>query len=323
MKKSALFSLALLGLVAAGCSKTDSWSLAGVAPAGVDTVYIMAPTLAGGWYALDSAAVDSRGNYGFTLPRAKGELFRVDLGGRSVYLTADSTESLTLDSLGVRGGSVEAGLFNAVDSALAAGADARRVLRALNGEYASKAAYYATRLMRDRRLQQTVANRYSEERPGEPLTAVLLSELQRMLPKKVSDEQTVILADEIGYYDVELMDRNGKMQKLSDLVEANPLVVLAYADFTTSDVQGVTIALGEAQNAGAAIYEIGFGENQHQWAAASEGIPWVSVYQSDAGDRTHISQYAVGQFPTYFVIRNGSVVGRTSDSSELPNLLKK
>ena len=61
----------------------------------------------------------------------------------------------------------------------------------------------------------------------------------------------------------------------------------------------------------------------HQWAAASEGIPWVSVYQSDAGDRTHISQYAVGQFPTYFVIRNGSVVGRTSDSSELPNLLKK
>lgn len=322
MNKSAIFAVALIGLAIAGCSKPDSWTLTGQAPSGVDTVYVMAPMLTGGWYALDSAAVDSKGQYAFTLPRAKGELYRVDLGGRNVYLTADSTEALTLDSLGVRGGSVEAGLFNAVDSALAAGADARGVLRALNGQYASKAAYYATRLMRNRLLQRTVANRYSEERPGDPLTVVLTSELQKMLPKQApSDEQTVIVADEIGYYDIELMDRDGKMQKLSSLVDNNPLVVLAYADFTTSDVQAVTLALGEAQSAGAAIYEIGFGENQHQWAAASQGIPWVSVYQNDADDRTHIRQYAVAQFPTYFVIRNGAVVGRTSDSSELKKLL--
>lgn len=322
MKHSALILLAALTLGLDACSKSDSWSLKGTAPAGVDSVFVMAPTLTGGWYALDSAKVDSKGNYSMTLPRANGEIFRVDLGAKSVYLTADSTEALTLDSLGIRGGSVEAELFNAVDSAIAAGADAKEVLRALNGNYASKAAYYATRLMRNRRLLQTVTNRYVEEQPGNPLTAVLTAELQKMLPKaQSSGEQTVLLADEIGYYDVTLMDRNGQMQSLSDLVNANPLVVLAYADFTTPNVQAVTLALGEAQSAGAAIYEIGFGENQHQWAAASEGIPWVSVYQSDAADKTHIRQYAVAEFPTYFVIRNGEVVARASNAEELKKSL--
>ncbi len=322
MKRSPLFLLAAMALGLGACSKSDSWSLKGSAPAGVDSVFVMAPTLTGGWYALDSAAVDSKGNFAMTLPRANGEIFRVDMGAKSVYLTADSTEALTLDSLGIRGGSVEADLFNAVDSALAAGADAKNLLRALNGNYASKAAYYATRLMRNRRLLQTVTNRYVEERPADPLTSILTAELQRMLPKaQPSGEQTVLLADEIGYYDVELMDRNGRMQRLSDLVNANPLVVLAYADFTTPDVQAVTLALGEAQSAGAAIYEIGFGENQHQWAAASEGIPWVSVYQSDAADQTHIRQYAVASFPTYFVIRNGEVVARATGADELKKSL--
>lgn len=309
-------------VAASGCSERDGWTLRGTAPSGVDTVYIMAPTLTGGWYALDSAAVDSRGEYRFDLPRANGELFCVKVGGRTVYMTADSTETLTIDSVGMRGGSAEAVLFNTVDSVLNAGADGRGLLGALDGHYSSTAAYYATRRLRDRALLRTVTNRYVEDRPNDPLTVVLTSELRAMMPKpQDSGEQTVILADEIGYYDIELMDRNGKMQRLSDLVNQNPLVVLAYADFTTPDVQMVTMALGEAQSRGAAIYEIGFGENQHQWAAASEGIPWVSVYQSDAGDKTHIRQYAVAEFPTYFIIRNGEVVARASNIEELKNNL--
>ncbi len=322
MKNFKHFILGSLLLVSAACSNNAGWTLNGLAPAGVDSVFIMAPMLTGGWYALDSAAVNSSGKYRFTLPRANGELFCVKVGDRNFYLTADSTETLTLDSVGIRGGSAEALLFNSVDSALNAGADAKGVLRALNGQYASKAAYYATRRLRNPILLRTVANRYLEEHPNDPLTVVLTTELRKILPKQQSSgEQTVILADEIGYYDVELMDRDGKMHKLSDLVENNPKVVLAYADFTTSDVQKVTLALGEARSKGAAIYEIGFGENQHQWAAASEGIPWVSVYQSDAADVTHIRQYAVGEFPTYFVITNGVVTGRTSNPAELLEML--
>lgn len=322
MKKIPYLIFGSMLLASVACSKSDSWTLNGVAPAGVDSVYVMAPMLTGGWYALDSAAVNAAGKYHFSLPRANGELFCVNVGDRNFYLTADSTETLTLDSLGVRGGSAEALLFNSVDSALNAGADAKGVLRALDGHYASKAAYYATRRMHNHILLRTVANRFLEEHPNDPLTVVLTAELRKVLPKQqLSGEQTVILADEIGYYEVELMDRDGKMRKLSELVEQNPKVVLAYADFTTSDVQKVTLALGEAQSKGAAIYEVGFGENQHQWAAASEGIPWVSVYQSDAGDVTHIRQYAVGEFPTYFVITNGVVTGRTSNPAELLEML--
>lgn len=319
MRKLPFIAAAVLSVA---CGRHEGWTLDGQAPQGVDTVYINAPALSGGWYRLDSAEVDPYGRYVFHLPRAKGELMRVDMGRRSYYIAADSTECLSVDSLGGRSGSLEAGLFNAVDSAIQAGADAKGVLRALNGHYGSRAAYYATRRMHSKQLLRTVANRYAEERPGDPSTAVLRAELQRMTPAPTpSGEQTVIYADEIGYYDINLMDRDGQMRRLSTVVEASPIVVLAYADFTTSDVQQVTRTLGDAQQAGAAVYEVGFGENQHQWAAASEGIPWISVYQSETADKAHISQYAVGQFPTYFVIKNGVVTGRATTADELKQLL--
>lgn len=302
---------------------SEGWRLEGTAPDGIDTVFIQAPTTAGGWYKVDSAAVKS-GKYAFSLPRANSEIYRVDLGNRSVYVPADSTETVTLTADGRRGGSAEALLFNTVDSVVSAGGDAKAMLRALDGRYASTAAYYATRLVRNRLLLRTVANRYVEERPDDPRTAVVRAELVKMMPKNSQPaDRQVILADEIGYFDIELMNRNGRMQKLSDVVEANPLVVLAYVDFTDDNAQAITRALGDAQSAGAAIYEVGFSDNQHTWAAATEGLPWVSVYQSDAADKMHISRYAVARFPTFFILKNGEIVDRLSDYTALNETLRK
>lgn len=322
-------SVVLAGAVAAlnSCAPNEGWKLEGTAPDGVDTVIIQAPTTAGGWYALDSVTVNEKGIYTFSLPhRAKSEIYRVILGEKSVYVPADSTETVTLNPDGVRGGSTEALLFNAVDSAFSAGGDARSVLQALNGGYASTAAYYATRLMPGNMLiLRTVTNRYSEERADDPRTAVLRAELQRRKrPVQPSErQQQVILADEIAYYDIELMDREGKMRKLSEVVDSNPVAVLAYVDFTSDTSQAITRALGDASGAGAGIYEIGFSENQYLWADASQGLPWVCVYQSDAGNTTHISQYAVGSFPTFFIFKNGEIVERISDYTKLAETVNK
>lgn len=302
---------------------SGGWRLEGTAPDGVDTVYIQAPTMSGGWYKIDSTAVRN-GKYAFSLPRANSEIYRVDLGSRRVYVPADSTETVTLTADGRRGGSAEALLFNTVDSVVSAGGDARAMLRALDGRYASTAAYYATRLIRNRLLLRTVANRYVEERPDDPRTSVVRTELAGMTPKsRQPAKQQVLLADEISYFDIELMNRDGHMRKFSDVVEANPLVVLAYVDFTDDNAQAITRALGDAQSAGAAIYEVGFSDNQHTWAAATEGLPWVSVYQSDAADKMHISRYAVGRFPTFFILKDGEIVDRLSDYTTLNETLRE
>lgn len=315
---------ATAALLLAGCTTgNDGWTLRGEAPAGVETVYLQAPTNAGGWYTLDSAKVSS-GKYHFSESRANSQIFAVKLGDNTVYIPADSTETIELTADGVRSGSAEADLFNKVESVYASGGDGHELLQALDGNYASTAAYYATRLVKDRLLIRTVANRYNEECPNDPRTAILRAEFGKMTPRgEAPIEQKVIYADEIGYYDIELMDRNGKMHKLSDIVDANPLTVLAYVDFTSSDTPAITRALGDARSAGAEIYEVGFCDNQHLWAIASEGLPWTNVYQSDAADRVHISQYAVGTFPTFFIIKNGEIVERVTDYTKLATSIKQ
>lgn len=305
-------------LVAGGCSDKKSWRLNGETADGVDTVYIEAPTTGGGWYTIDSTAV-SDGRYSFQLPEANGTIYRLRLGNRTVYLPADSTETLTLDATGRRGGSTEARLFNAVDSAMNAGADGRGMLGCLDGQYASTAAYYATRIMRDRTLLRTVANRYKEERPADPRTSVLLADFARTNPSETGNgSQQVIYAPQISYFDIELMDREGKMRKLSETVENSTVAILAYVDLASSDAPAITRALGDASNTGAAIFEVGFHENQHLWAAATEGLPWVNVYQSEAADDTHMGQYRVTALPMFFILRDGEITERITDYSKLP-----
>lgn len=322
MKHLPLFLLASAALLA-GCSKTEGWSLTGEAPDSIPTVYLQAPTNAGGWYTLDSATVKN-GKYTFNEPRANSQIYAVKLGENTLYVPADSTEALEMTADGLRSGSPEAELFNKVDEAFRGGGAGREMLLALDGNYSTTAAYYATRLVKDRRLLRAVANRYNEERPDDPRTALLKAELAKAMPKpQPSGQQQVIYADEISYYDVELMDRNGEMQKLSDVVNANPIVVLAYVDFTSSETPAITRALGDARSAGAEIFEVGFADNQHLWANASEGLPWHAVYQSEAADRTHINQYAVGVFPTFFIIKNGEIVERLTDHSLLAKTIIK
>ncbi|MCM1310169.1 MAG: hypothetical protein NC301_03970 [Bacteroides sp.] len=319
MKKISIAIIAS-GLILASCNRKAGWTLSGEAPEGVETVYVQAPTYSGGWYDLDSTSVKD-GKYVFNLPEANGTIYRIKLADHTVCIPADSTESLTLTAAGVRGGSFEAELFNRIDSLAN---DSRAVLIALDGIYSSTAAYYATRLNKDFRLLRTIANRYIEERPEDPRTSILRAELEKKMPKS-SDTTTrqVIYAEEISYYDIELMDRNGQNQKLSDCVDSNSIAVLAYVDFTDSNTPSITRALGDAQASGAGIYEIGFAENQHLWANASEGLPWVSVYQSDAANRNHISQYAVSSFPTFFIFKNGEIVERVTDHTKLSETVQK
>ncbi len=308
-------------LIVAGCSDNKSWRLNGDTAEGVGTVYIEAPTTSGGWHTLDSASV-ADGKYSFNLPAANGTIYRLRLGDRTVYLPADSTETLTLDASGRRGGSAEALLFNAVDSAVSAGADGRGVLGSLDGQYASTAAYYATRIMRDRTLLRTVANRYKEEHPADPRTSVLLADFGRMNSSAANTaaetDPQIIYAPQISYFDIELMDREGKMRKLSETVENSPVAILAYVDLASADASAITRALGDARNSGASIFEVGFHENQHLWAAATEGLPWVNVYQSEAANDTHMGQYRVTALPMFFILRDGEITERITDYTKLP-----
>lgn len=310
-------------LALASCGGHHGWTLEGIAPVGTTKVYLEAPTAAGTWYAMDSIAPEADGVYRFETPRAKGEIYRVTAGALVTYVPADSTETITLSAEGIRGGSVEARLFNAVDSLVAAGGDGRAMVRMLDGHLASQAAYYATQRINDFRLLQTVANRHREELPRQERTRVLLQRFEAARATKPSEEQTVIVAPEIGYYDIALPGRDGKERLLSDLVDNNRVSVLAFSDFERPENASVTLALGEAYHSGAAVYEVGFDRNEHLWQERTAELPWTNVYQSETGNRSAISSYFVTELPTVFIIADGEIKERLSNITELGATLKK
>lgn len=319
--------LIILGsLVAlASCSGHDGWTVEGTAPAGTAMVYLDGPTPGGGWYAIDSVAPAANGAFKIEAPRAKGEIYRVVAGQMVTFVPADSTETITLNADGHRGGSTEALLFNAVDSIVASNGTANDMIRALDGHLASMAAYYATQRIDNRRLLQTVANRHSEEIPDNPRTQVLLMRYEQTHSQQApaSTEQTVLYVPEIGYYDISLPGRDGKPAKLSDVVDANRVVVLAFSDFERAENSTVSMLLGEAQQAGAAIYEVGFDRNEHLWHDRTAELPWVNVYQDENASKQAISQYFVTALPALFIIVDGEIKERVANPADLKQTLNK
>lgn len=324
--KRHLFLLASVALLAS-CAREQnpSWTLRGTAPGGTTMVYLEEPTVRGGWQVIDSVT-PSGTSYEFSTPAAPGTIYRVSVGSRVTYIPACGTETITLTEDGRRSGSEEAVLFNIVDSTMRASADVYDLLKALDGKYATLGAYYATMVNGNPRLIKTVANRFNEERAGEPLTVALLARVNELDRQRIrrdpNADHSVIVAPEIGYYDIELPDAFGTLRKLSDVVDSNPLTILAFADTERPGNSSLTMALGEARQAGAAIYEVGFDRNIHLWADRTGSLPWTNVFFSESTPRTVLSQYLVSELPTIFIISDGTITHRLSDPAKIKSVLK-
>lgn len=324
MKHLTSYIAAAMLSLAACTSPKEGWSVEGEGAPDSLTVTLEMPSAVGGWYVADSAKVSSQGSYSITRPRAKGEIYRLNIGGRYIYLPADSTETIHVDAAGRLSGSPEALLFNSVDSVLALPADSlsdRRILQVLDGNYGSTAAYYATLRLQgsNRRLLRAVANVYKETRPNDLRTLVLLAQIPEAQPAQT---ELVVDAPEVGYFDFELMNRHGKMVSLSSVVDASPRTLLCFIDFTDDALPAMHLALGDllTRSPGTAIFEVGLAPNQHVWADATSQLRWTNVYQSDAAPRTHLRQYNIPRLPAFFLIENGQVTRRLFSPDELQSL---
>lgn len=334
MNKFSYIFPSLLLFVAACSSKSDGWTLNGELPADVQTVTLEMPSPAGGWYTSDSVNVDSSGRFTLTLAPAHSDIYRLNVDGKYIYLPADSTEtiSVVLDPEGgyVIEGSHEAILFSEVNEILDAPADSttrRRLLIALQNDFSSTAAYYANlrTAWKDMTLLRAVANAYANQRPDDPRTSVLLSQLKSSLKSSAEGETIVIEAPELGYFDIELLNRKGEKTLLSTTVDSHPVTLLAFVNLAEESAPAVNLSIGETFTAypEIGVYEVGFGENQHQWAGATAELPWVNVFQSESASRTHLGQYAIGSLPVFFIIKNGEIVERIEEPQAIKESMKK
>lgn len=329
MKRHFLWLLPIATL-AACIGKGDRWTLVGDVPDGIDTLQLEAPAIDGRWVSVETLTV-KRGHFSVVRKRQDGTIYRLKNGGNYIYLPSDSTESLNLKLMDDGGltltGSPQADIFTKIARLYREAPDyPRQLLKALDGNYASLAGYYATLCTDDKTVLRAVTNAYSTQRPNDIHTSILLTRLRSMSPAIASDsiQQVVIEAPSIGYFEIALPDRNGVVQKLSSAVDANKSTLLVFNDFKSETSALLQLKLAEAlsANPGLSIFEVGFAPTQHQWLDLTEELPWTNVYQAEAASDVHLGQYMISGLPAAFLIKNGEVVKRFTSIEELETHFK-
>lgn len=365
MKLSNLTSALITLTVAAsltGCAD-KKWHVEGTVASGEGKNLVLeAPNGHGGWYPADTVTIGKNGQ--FTLsgePAGHPEVYRLTLGGESVYFPIDSLESVTItadaSSFGNSGtvaGSESAekmqSINNLIEQAVKRGGEkavaydpdlkralAEQILR----DPAGIVSYYTifrrvgnTLLFdpadkTDLRLIGAVANAFSSQRPADPRTAFLTDLYigsRRAAGASLSTD--TIVAQEIHLPEIVLLDDQGKSQPLSEVTSKGNVVVLNFTVYSAEASPAFNLELAKIYNAnkakGMEIYQVSVDDDEFFWKQAARNLPWITVYNSPKEGATNLLRYNVTTLPTTFIInRNGELVERIEDISRLESAVQR
>lgn len=311
-----------------------------------------APNEFGFWYAVDSAKVDSDGD--FFIPYdapSSPELYRVRYGDRYVYLPLDSTETLTLTTTAAafdRGFNLagspqaerltrferEARRIEALADNDSTEAFKRRVYTQFleNGKGDMLSYYILSRSFGDGHLIEytdpiytAVANLFQTFRPEDPHTKALVERAKEGLAarRKAMGKRNVVEAPEVAIIDLDLPDLKGVNHRLSDNVGKGKPTVLVFTSIAAPENAALTRTLRSIYEEGAAdIYEVCYDTDHLVLANGTKGLPWTVVRDTDGLRSENLLKYNVGALPTMFIYDSrGELSQRAATPDELRKLL--
>lgn len=345
-----------------GCSDSK-WKVDGhITGAEGRDVVVEAPNGAGGWYPVDTVTVGKDGAFKISgTPFGHPELLRLTLDGQSAYFPIDSIESLTINadastlqaSARLAGSpSAEkmqevndliAGVAKAAgDSAVAFNPDLKRKLaEVILRDPADIVAYYlifhrvggnllfSPNEKSDLRIIGAVANSYTRLRPNDPRTALLtdlyLSNRRIAAPAASGD---TIVAREMQYPEISLMDEKGVTRRLSDIAGNGKVVVLCFTAYGAQGASALNVELNKVYSAhhanGLEIYQVGVDEDEFQWKQSARNLPWITVYNTPAAGAQTLLDYNVSVLPSIFILnRNGDLVERVENPDRLNSAVSR
>jgi hypothetical protein len=361
-----LSSLSLPILAAAmlltGCSE-KKWSAQGTIAGGAGkSVVLEAPNGAGGWYPVDTIEIAKDGSFKVSgLPFGHPELLRLNLNGQPVYFPIDSIETVnieanlaSLQSSARLSGSETAEKMQEVNDLIAKvakekGEDAvafdpelkRSLAEVILRNPADIVAYYLvfhrvgnTRIFSpeeksDLRIIGAVANAYTQQRPNDPRTALLkdlyLSNRRAVMPSAATD---TIVANEIKFPEIDLVNEKGAHKKLSDVASQGKIVILNFTAYTADGSQALNVELNKIYTAhkaqGLEIYQVGFDDDEFQWKQSAKNLPWITVYNTPKDGAQTLVNYNVGALPAIFIInRQGDLVERVDGVNRLESAVSR
>lgn len=262
-------------VLAASCSHAPQWKVKGNIEGASEKEMILEASSNGRWYPIDTIAIDKKGSFAVSQPAAGyPDIYRLNFDGKTIYFPVDSIETITVDAKADAfdidynvSGTASADMLMAVD---------KRIKEAINAHHAGDAnaeaalkkdltetllsdpsgivAYYiicksvngnpifSPAVKKDIRVIGAVANAYNEHRPSDPRTTYLKNLFLSNKPRNVVAGDS-ISANEIGFFDIDLFDANGKKQSLAALAAKEPVVLLNFTSFSESFSPGLNVAL--------------------------------------------------------------------------------
>lgn len=357
LNKITLFAVAVFSLVAVSCSHEAKWKVKGKLADADGQLLTLERSLQGNWFIVDSARLDSKGNFSFEQPVAGyPDIYRLRVGDKSAFFPIDSIETVTVDgkfdnfSTGyVLAGSPQATALNEVNTLInnaisTYGAEAvndgnlkNELSKIVVTDMGSIVSYYiinkeikGNRIFNpanknDLKIVGAVVNAFNSLRPNDPRTKYLENEYLSWRRINNPAAATNIEVYEINFPEIILNNSQGKETKLSDLVGKGKPVLVNFTAYAAENSPAINLALANVYNAGGVeIYQVSVDGDEYLWREAARNIPWTAVHKSPRDGDKVLVDYNVGVIPmTYLIDKNGVLQERIVDLSTLPEVVKK
>lgn len=334
--------LPVAALLAASCSHSG-WQVRGDIAGAGDTTLVVEAQDNGRWYPLDTVAVRG-GSFSYTHP-AVGypDVYRLTLGGRSLYFPVDSVETVTvatsLRAFGGAGttlsGSPETARMMRADSLVALRrADRDKMKRELAQlmlvDPAGITSYYIInksvdgaplfdpRDHSDLKIIGAVANAFAQQRPRDPRT----KHLTNLYLDNRRARGAAVRAQQVRAFEIALYDEQGVKRSLLDETAKGRVVVLNFTLYGAEASPAYNVALNKVyqkyRDRGLEIFQVSLDQDQHLWKASAQNLPWITVLDPMTDGGKSLRQYNVSDLPaTYVFNRQGDIAARADDPASL------
>lgn len=343
------------------CSEKEGWTIEGSLQGGNSTMLYLEGSGVNGWYVMDSTELDEDGEFEFTQPVVGyPEVFRLRANDRVVYFPIDSAETITfkgyamaIDSAYTLKGSTMAEMMMTIDKKIAAtvakgGEKAlatdtllkRELSGMILGDQNGLLSYYIINKRvgntlifdannkADLRVIGAVANKFAQHRPTDPRAESLKKLFLDHRRVSTIGEGDTIQVPETSLFEIALKDNKGMKQSLREVASRGNVTILNFTIYSDKNSPLFNIGLNKIyeanKDAGLEIFQVSVDENEKMWKDASENLPWITVYNSQADGAKYLMNYNVELLPTSFIInRNGELVERVDDINQLEKAVKK
>ena len=359
--KKILYSIAIVSAALSSCGGGNEFKVTGTVENANGETLLLERSLGGRWVVIDSVKTDSNGDFSFAEEAPSyPEIFRLSRNGRSIYFPVDSLDNLTITAdtasfdAGYRlGGSENAVWMMKVDSIshrLArlpfddpAFTEAKmQFAEMILKDPSSIVAYYTVNKiignhplysMTDRedvRILGAVANAYDTFKPNDPRTELLKNMFfaGRRNTVRAAAPSDTFYVDESQIIDINLVDRNGKNRRLSDVASKGNVVILNFTTYLADESPALNARFAELyrkySSSGFQIYQVCYDENEFSWKSAAKSLPWITVYDPAGAQSDNLLRYNVGTLPAIFIInRQGELSERVIDINKLDETVAK